>query len=60
MKDEKDLEKFIFEHSNIKEKKGKLNSKELIKLMENEKQKLSIQRFKGLGEMNPEEFGKQL
>ena len=56
IKDEKDLEKFIFEHSNIKGKKGKLNSKELSKLMENERQKLSLQRFKGLGEMNPEEL----
>ena len=56
IKDEKDLEKFIFEHSNIKGKKGKLTSKELSKLMENERQKLSLQRFKGLGEMNPEEL----
>ena len=56
IKDETDLEKFIFEHSNIKGKKGKLNSKELSKLMENERQKLSLQRFKGLGEMNPEEL----
>jgi DNA gyrase subunit B len=56
IKDEKDLEKFIFEHSNIKGKRGKLTSKELSKLMENERQKLSLQRFKGLGEMNPEEL----
>ena len=56
MKDEKDLEKFIFEKSNSKEKKRKLNSKELLKIIEQEKQKLSIQRFKGLGEMNPEEL----
>ncbi len=56
IKDEKDLEKFILEHSNIKGKKGKLTSKELSKLMENERQKLSLQRFKGLGEMNPEEL----
>ena len=40
----------------ILKKKRKLNSKELLKIIEQEKQKLSIQRFKGLGEMNPEEL----
>ena len=56
MKDEKDLESFIIKNSGSKEKKGKINSKELSKIIEQEKQKLSIQRFKGLGEMNPEEL----
>ena len=56
MKDEKDLENFIIKNSNVKNKKGKLSTKELNKIIEEEKQKLSIQRFKGLGEMNPEEL----
>ena len=55
IKDEKELSKYIVNNSKGLKKLKKV-SKDFEKHYELERSKLNIQRFKGLGEMNPEEL----
>ena len=55
IKDEKNLEDYILQITKT-DKRIKKGSSEYKKFIQDQKEKLSIQRFKGLGEMNPEEL----
>jgi len=56
IKNDKELEDFLIKSSDKTKNSIKKNTKDYIKFIEKEKSRIHIQRFKGLGEMNPQEL----